>query len=316
MSVPQVKVVMATYDGSPFIHEQLASLEAQSHKNWSLLVSDDGSRDDTVAQVQRFARAYPHRDIQVMQGPAQGSGANFLSALQACATAGPLEYTAFCDQDDVWLSHKLARAIGKIAACGGGEAEAGPVVYASHTFLTDANLSNRRVSRTHHRTPGFGNALVQNILGGNTIVMNPSATALVAQTAAAALKAGVPYHDWWVYLMITGVGGQVIIDAEPGLLYRQHEANLLGGNQGARPWLARFQMLKGSEYRNWISANLTALEAVSPVLTPEARAMLERFSAWRQTPGTSGMDLRRMGIYRQTRPSDLVLAILGSMGRL
>ena len=49
MSDPHITILMATYNGARFLSAQLDSLLAQSHQNWSLIVSDDGSRDATMA---------------------------------------------------------------------------------------------------------------------------------------------------------------------------------------------------------------------------------------------------------------------------
>ena len=51
--------------------------------------------------------------------------------------------------------------------------------------------------------PGFGNALVQSIAGGNTMLFNPAAKALLE----AARPAAVVAHDWWIYLLVSGAGG-------------------------------------------------------------------------------------------------------------
>ena len=46
-------------------------------------------------------------------------------------------------------------------------------------------------------------------------------------------------HDWWAYQLVSGAGGTVIYDPEPTVDYRQHGANLIGGNQGLRAkWAA------------------------------------------------------------------------------
>lgn len=42
--VAHVAILMCTYNGGTFLAEQLESFERQSHRNWSLHVSDDGSK--------------------------------------------------------------------------------------------------------------------------------------------------------------------------------------------------------------------------------------------------------------------------------
>jgi len=45
---------MGTYNGQNFLAEQLQSIENQTHKNWRLVLSDDGSTDDTLTIAKEF----------------------------------------------------------------------------------------------------------------------------------------------------------------------------------------------------------------------------------------------------------------------
>jgi rhamnosyltransferase len=42
---------MATYNGKPYIEEQLDSIINQSYKNWILIIRDDNSKDNTIAKI-------------------------------------------------------------------------------------------------------------------------------------------------------------------------------------------------------------------------------------------------------------------------
>src|SRR5687767_5003569 len=79
---PSVIIVLGTYQGEQFLREQLESIAAQTHRNWRLLVSDDGSTDMTRAIVREFGAAL-ESDSQLMlvEGPRRGCVANFLSAI-------------------------------------------------------------------------------------------------------------------------------------------------------------------------------------------------------------------------------------------
>jgi hypothetical protein len=315
---------MCTLNGAAYLPAQLHSFVDQTHQDWVLWVSDDGSQDETREVLTRFALAHPGRDVRIITGPGQGVAANFLSLL-ADPALPPGAVVAFADQDDVWLPHKLThalRGLDRIVARPGQ-----PAVYASRTLLTDARLQVHGISPYHRRPPGFGNALVQNVLGGNSIVLNPAAVALLRRTVPLALagpgagQEGVPFHDWWVYLVLTGAGGAVLNDLRPGLLYRQHRANVLGTSGGMRAGLARLGQIGGGTYADWLGRNLAALQAVADVLapdvlTPEHRAMLDGFVALRTARQRSGVALRDIGIYRQTTGGDLMLRLLALVGRL
>ena len=49
--MPDIAILLCTYNGARFLPAQLASLAAQSFRQWRLFVSDDGSNDDTLAIV-------------------------------------------------------------------------------------------------------------------------------------------------------------------------------------------------------------------------------------------------------------------------
>lgn len=311
-----VCIVMATYNGAAHLEAQLQSLTAQTHACWSLHVGDDGSTDTTCAQLAAFAAAQGGRDITVAPGPQQGSAANFLTRATAALDSRPGAWLAFCDQDDVWLPHKLARAleaVGQVAAPPGT-----PVAYASRTQLVAADLTPQGLSAQPARPAGFRNALVQNILGGNTIVLNPAAAHLLAQSVPAALAADVPFHDWWTYLIVTGAGAQVVLDPEPGLLYRQHGDNMLGHHGRLKGRLARAWMLWNRVYAGWIDRNLAALTGARTLLTQTAQQDTAAFAHLRHARrGTArARGLATLGLYRQSAMGDRALRLLARSGRL
>ncbi|MEL6550913.1 MAG: glycosyltransferase [Pseudomonadota bacterium] len=309
-------IVMATRNGGAFIDEQLASFAAQDHQGWSLLVSDDGSEDDTCVRISRFAQANPRSDIAIIEGPRNGAAANFLSALSYCVAQEGPGYFAFSDQDDVWLPHKLSVALSKLAVHREDHGDARPAVYASRILFADTALQRTRPSPRPTRPADFGNALVQNILCGSTIVLNPAASALVHRGVRAALAAGVPFHDWWIYQVLSGAGADIILDDQPGLLYRQHDQNLLGARSGLKAHLSRLRMIRSHLYRDWISANLSALADLTDLLTPEARDLSDQFASWRRSSPGQRAQLSELGIYRQTAIGDHIMAGLGRFGLL
>ena len=47
-----IDILLASYNGSKYIGEQIESIIAQTNKEWKLMIHDDGSVDDTVCIVQ------------------------------------------------------------------------------------------------------------------------------------------------------------------------------------------------------------------------------------------------------------------------
>ncbi len=301
-----VVILLATKNGAKHLTHQLTSIAGQTHENWSLIASDDGSDDGTIDILKAFARGMHDHRVTLLRGPQQGSAQNFVSLLRA---AGHADYVAFCDQDDFWLPTKLERAVAALA-----EIE-GPALYGSRTFVTDSELRPQKPSLLFRRAPGFGNALVQNIAGGNTMVMNSPALSILQPASLSARR--IVAHDWWCYQMVCGCGGQVFVDPEPTLLYRQHESNLIGANRGLHARFVRLQQLLAGEFSGWMDNNLAALSSARNWLTPENQQKLDALTANRKSSL-----LKRIrgawsaGLYRQTFRGTLALWLAVLIGKL
>jgi glycosyltransferase involved in cell wall biosynthesis len=99
-------VIMPAYNSAAYIAAAIASVVAQSEPDWELIVSDDGSRDDTVAIVQQAAASDPR--IRLLTGASNRGPAQARNAAIAAARG---RYIAFLDSDDLWKPEKLARQL-------------------------------------------------------------------------------------------------------------------------------------------------------------------------------------------------------------
>jgi glycosyltransferase involved in cell wall biosynthesis len=104
MSNPSISVAMTTFNGAPYLGEQLTSLSSQTVKPLELVVCDDGSTDETVAILEEFSAIAPFT-VRIFQNTERlGYQQNFIKAASLCR--GSL--IAFCDQDDIWNDDKLS----------------------------------------------------------------------------------------------------------------------------------------------------------------------------------------------------------------
>jgi glycosyltransferase involved in cell wall biosynthesis len=87
---------MGTHNGAKFLPEQLDSLQAQTHQNWVLIASDDGSADDTVKILKSYQAKWPAGKLIIKEGLKQGFCVNFLS--MACDSA-------ICDRFGAWADY-------------------------------------------------------------------------------------------------------------------------------------------------------------------------------------------------------------------
>ena len=112
-----VDILLATYNGARYLAPQLDSLLAQTHSHFRLLVSDDGSSDDTLTILRRYEAAFGGRMLLLPTDVRSGGVArNFERLMRASAEHGQARWMAFCDQDDVWLPEKTARLLAAVQA--------------------------------------------------------------------------------------------------------------------------------------------------------------------------------------------------------
>lgn len=220
---PRVLVIMATYNGERYLREQIDSVLAQDDVEISLIISDDCSSDGTLD----VAREYEAIDRRVTVVPHErnvGIGLNFMKPLYDADIRG-LDYVAFSDQDDVWLSGKLARAIDKIKdteasdTCVCYEDLGTPVLYCSDLQNVNADLTNPRRELAHLRIDPSKRttALMRNYYSGCTMVMNASMAGLLQEYQLVTFPR---IHDAWCAL-VAQFCGNFIIDYDSAFLLRR-----------------------------------------------------------------------------------------------
>lgn len=290
---------MSTYNGEQFLAEQLQSIEDQTHKNWRLVISDDGSSDNTLAIAKQFQTKWANDRLEIRQGPQQGFCLNFLS--MACDTTIKADLYAFSDQDDVWMADKLERAMAYFDE--NNESQL-PRAYGGRTQIVDENLKPLGFSPKFTLPRSFRNALVQSIAGGNTMMFNQAAKELLE-------KAGlqkVVSHDWWLYQIVKGAGGIFYYDPKPSLLYRQHTNAVIGANSSFRARINRIFFVFNGRFKTWNDLNYAALSNIRHLLTKDSQDVLDIFCRFRGANLKDRMRLLEVcGLYRQTWKGTLSL---------
>jgi glycosyltransferase involved in cell wall biosynthesis len=201
----RVSVAVATYNGAKYIADQLESFTIQTRLPDQLVIADDGSTDDTINIVTRFARSAPF-EVQIHQNLQNlGYARNFSQAAALCS--GDIIF--FSDQDDVWLPEKVETVV--------REAERRPDM---QLFMNDAFITDGRLTKTGQtilgriRGAGMGD---DRFLHGSCMGVRRSFLDI-----AFPLPAGVNAHDTWLVGLASDYDARLIID-EPLQLYRRHE---------------------------------------------------------------------------------------------
>jgi glycosyltransferase involved in cell wall biosynthesis len=265
---PTVHIYMATFNGAKYIYEQLESIKNQTYHNWTLTISDDGSIDDTILIVKNFLQTCNQR-IELINGPNKASSTlNFFHLIKNAQIDDHNSIHAFCDQDDVWLEDKLERAVKWHT-----KNNSHPVrLYCGRTQFVNDKLRFIGLSPAPNKTPSFGNAIVQNIASGNTMVFS----SCVMEALQKIHPLHSVWHDWTAYIVATALGGTVWFDSVPCLLYRQHSNNVIGSNNNMTSYIKRVKHLLNGGLKKWTDANIEVLNDLKGTATRESISIVAR----------------------------------------
>lgn len=287
-----VLVLVATRNGARWIDEQLDSLFGQVEVSVSVVASDDGSTDDTLARL--LARASSNALI-VLDPAAERLGSanrNFLRLIRD-APLGDATHVALADQDDVWDRDKCRKACDAMARLG---------VDAYSSDVTAFWPDGRQAYVRKSYAPRAHDHLFESA--------GPGCTFVIRRETFDALRSWVKLnydglrdasvHDWLIYAYGRTQGWRWYIDPRSTLRYRQHRDNEFGANAGARAGLRRIGRVLRGAYRQDVLRIAGLVGDASWVSEALRRFHLRD----RLRLATSARDFRR-------RPRDqLVLAIL------
>jgi glycosyltransferase involved in cell wall biosynthesis len=112
MNFPHIDVIVAVYNGEKYIKNTIASIQAQSLQNISIIIADDGSTDDTLAIVSVLSKTDSR--IKVLSCPHRGVSATLNTAIRSSTAP----YISFLDADDLWHENKLEKQMQALSKSG------------------------------------------------------------------------------------------------------------------------------------------------------------------------------------------------------
>lgn len=309
--LPPVEIAMSVHNGMPFLVEQVASLQAQTHSLWRLWVRDDGSSDGSWEALKTLAGKDRRIHLFPRDGKRLGAGPAFGWVLSKIPEESP--YVFCCDADDVWLPEKIEvslDAFQREETRGGGPTEA-------LLLHTDLVVVNERLEPLHgslwewlgfdpEPTP-LNRLLAHNVVAGPTMVMNRPMV-----RHALPIPREAVFQDWWIALVASAIG-RIAVLRLPTLLYRRHARSATGPYQ-RRGTLRNLRAAweQRGEARRWGEATArqakALLERHSPLLTNSQRAWLlshaslaDRHGLARKLKAVKHLCLKEYGVWKNLR---------------
>jgi rhamnosyltransferase len=248
-------VLLATYNGERWLPEQLASFDDQVDIDLFVIASDDQSSDSTPRLLFENSSSFSITILPSKTDRFSSAIKNFLRLI-CDADIGDAEYVALADQDDIWQSNKLARAIDRLKA-------EGAAAYSSdfEAFWPDGR---KRIVRKSHVQKEF-DYLFGSPGPGCTFVFTRSLYEEIRLWVKSniAVLSRLWVHDWVLYAYARSNGHSWLIDNIPTIRYRQHMSNEIGVNFGLKALKRRLGVVKEGRYRHDIII-ITELTKANP----------------------------------------------------
>jgi rhamnosyltransferase len=232
---PRVAICLAACNGMPWLAQQIDSIMTQDGVEARLYVSVDVSSDGTLAYVQDLCSRNPAISL-LPYGERYGSAARNSFSLLRTVDFSDSDFVALADQDDIWVSSRLLRAVSEL-----GRRQAD--VYASNVMAFWESGREAYIDKSQpQREWDF---LFEAGGPGCTYVMRSEVACRLQACLRAESRAveRIEVHDWLVYAFARANGFAWIIDDFPGVRYRQHATNALGVNLGLRAFAQRASRL-------------------------------------------------------------------------
>lgn len=257
----RVDILLATYQGGLYLQAQLDSIMQQTYPHFHIMIRDDGSTDQTLSIIESFRQTYPDRISVIPCTQRLGVKENF-SEIMSQATA---PYIMFCDQDDIWLPHKIELNLRKMKELENQEGTETPLLIHTDLQVVKSDLtliapSFWHYSRLNPSLTSLNRLLVRNIVTGCAMMMNQKLLKLAYPIPSQSIM-----HDWWIALVAT-IFGKIEYIEDTTILYRQHGKNDVGAK--------KFNWWQFFKNKIYLKQNFNTFKRCE-----QAHQMLERYGA-------------------------------------
>lgn len=201
----KISVCMASYNGGLYIKDQLESILCQLESDDEIIISDDGSTDNTIDVINSFC----DNRIKLFLSSFHNLNMNFEFSLKQ-ATG---DFIFLSDQDDIWLPNKVNIMLSALKEYD---------LVSSDCYVVNSKLdviSNSLYNSTKRNKKGFWNNFIKCNYIGCCMAFKKSIL-----DKAIPFPKGLICHDVWIGLVAEAFGNPTFID-EQLIYYRRHQAN-------------------------------------------------------------------------------------------
>lgn len=242
----KVCVLLAAYEGSQFLEEQISTICGQLAVDVDIYVSVDPSTDGTEELLDKILSCKSNI-FAVSSGQRFGSAAKNFYHLINVVDVSNYDYVAFADQDDIWLPDKLSSAISALIS--NDVAGFSSDVYAFWPDRLAFSLVKKSLATTgldhFYESPGPGCSQVftsssfqdfQEFFAVNEVRLKD-----------------FDYHDWLIYAFYKEADLGWVISDNPRILYLQHDGNQIGSNTGLSGFCKRLKIVRSKWFRSQVA---------------------------------------------------------------
>lgn len=217
-------VAICTFNGSKYIEKQIDSILEQPILPKEIIISDDGSQDDTITKIKRIFSDREFLNYKLLKNPKKGIINNFFFAISQTSS----EIIFLSDQDDIWLPNKVEIFMEEFSKKNCTH----PFLLFSDAILIDSK--NQIFSHSFFQYQGLSplvftddSIIYKNCVQGASCAFNSAMRSLLQDSLKVISVDNIYMHDWWLAILAKYYGSYHFID-KPLIAYRQHNNNQIG----------------------------------------------------------------------------------------
>lgn len=202
-----ISVAMATYNGEKYIKEQLDSILKQLKEFDEIVISDDGSSDNTI----NIINSYKDKRIKLINGPKLGVKKNFENAIKNCNN----KFIFLADQDDIWVNNKVEIVLNYF------------IKEKADLIVHDCDVVNEKlevIDESFYKYRKSKKGILKNIMK-NSYIGCCMAFKSSFKDKILPIPNNIEMHDQWIGLK-TEKYGRVLFINEKLIHYRRHDSNV------------------------------------------------------------------------------------------